>query len=147
MPISKGDRVGHIDGIIGTALADQKDGSVEVRHDSGAVSTWLVRDAAIIRPVLSGTSSSTTAMQSRPGQRRRAAGRTTAKRPTAKRSAAKRPKARKSLKKRTTGKPTRRKRTAKKRTLTKATGKKRTVKKPGKRVRRAKSRKVRPAKK
>src|SRR4051812_4802262 len=48
MPINKGDRVAHLHGIFGTALAPEANGSVQVMHDSGAVSTWAVGDVAII---------------------------------------------------------------------------------------------------
>jgi hypothetical protein len=48
MPINKGDRVAHLHGIFGTALAPEANGSVQVVHDSGAVSTWAARDVAVI---------------------------------------------------------------------------------------------------
>ena len=120
MPISKGDRVGHVDGIIGTALADQKDGAVEVQHDSGAVSTWLIRDAAIIRPAFPGTTPLTAVGRERPRRRRRTAKRATAKRATSKKSSKKR-----SAKK----KPTRKRRAGKKPAGKKVARKKRAVKK------------------
>jgi hypothetical protein len=48
MPINKGDRVALLHGIFGTALAAEANGSVQVVHDSGAVSTWAAGDVAVI---------------------------------------------------------------------------------------------------
>jgi hypothetical protein len=48
VPINKGDRVAHLDGFVGTALTAETNGSIQVRHDSGVISTWAARDAAVI---------------------------------------------------------------------------------------------------
>ena len=50
MAIRKGDRVGHLHGFLGTALGDETDGAVQVRHDNGAISTWAAGDASVISP-------------------------------------------------------------------------------------------------
>ena len=99
MAIRKGDRLGHLGGFLGTALADEAGGMVEVRHDNGAVSTWVAADASVINrgPLDNFASSAVTPARS------------SSKRPSRKKSTAKRASTKKAAKKRTTRKRTTRK--------------------------------------
>ena len=89
MPINKGDRVGHLDGFLGTALTDETNGTVQVRHDSGVVSTWAARDASIISRGSPSPAPSTPAPPARPRPKRAARRKAPAKRPTSKKAAKK----------------------------------------------------------
>src|SRR4051794_20555578 len=48
MPIRKGDRVRHRDGHVGTSVTDEAGGTIQVKQDDGAVSTWAAGDAKVI---------------------------------------------------------------------------------------------------
>ena len=88
MAINKGDRVAHLHGMLGTALTAETGGSVQVMHDSGAVSTWAAGDTAVISRSVPGPA----AEPSRPqgSQRRVSKKRTPRKRKPAKTTANKR---------------------------------------------------------
>jgi hypothetical protein len=52
--INKGDRVAHVHGFFGTALSAEDEGVIQVRHDSGAVSTWAAGDTAVVTRAAAG---------------------------------------------------------------------------------------------
>jgi hypothetical protein len=89
MRIRKGDWVGHLDGFIGTALTDEAKGSVQVRHESGVVSTWAAGDTRIISRPSPSPVTSTPATSDRQRPKRAAAGKSKAKRPASKKGAKK----------------------------------------------------------
>jgi hypothetical protein len=110
MPIKKGDRVGHLDGFLGFALEDEAEGTVQVRHDNGAVSAWLAANASVIsRGPDTSTSPAATPARStskRASRRKSGAKRTTtkkvAKKRTTRRRSARKPKSRVAARKRGT---------------------------------------------
>jgi hypothetical protein len=108
MPINKGDRVGHFDGFVGTALTAETNGSIQVRHDSGVVSTWAAGDTTVISRPSPSPATSTPVTPDRPNPTPAAPRKAAAKRPASKK-VAKKP----TRKRGTTKKSTSKKRTTK----------------------------------